>query len=69
MPAFSKYCVCVCAQSCPTLCDPMDYSLPDSSVHRISQARMLEWIAISSAGDPPDPGIELVSPVLAGGAS
>ena len=27
--------VCVCAQSCLTLCDPMDYSLPGSSVHRI----------------------------------
>ena len=35
------------AQSCPTLCDPMDCSLPDSSVHGIFQARVLEWIAIS----------------------
>ena len=38
-------CVCVHAkslQSCPTLCDPMDYSLPVSSVHGILQARMLE---------------------------
>ena len=35
------------AQSCPTLCDPMDYSLPGSSVHGIFQARVLEWIAIS----------------------
>ena len=26
-------CVCLCAQSCPTLCDPMDYSLPGSTVH------------------------------------
>ena len=34
-------------QSCPTLCDPMDYSLPGSSVHGISQARILESIAIS----------------------
>ena len=31
------------AQSCSTLCDPMDYSLPGSSVHRIFQARVLEW--------------------------
>ena len=31
------------AQSCPTLCDPMDYSLPGSSVHGIFQARVLEW--------------------------
>ena len=34
-------------QSCPTLCDPMDCSLPDSSVHGISQARVLEWGAIA----------------------
>ena len=35
------------AQSCPTLCDPMDCSLPRSSVHGIFQARVLKWIAIS----------------------
>ena len=35
------------AQSCPTLCDPMDCSLPGSSVHGIFQARVLEWIVIS----------------------
>ena len=35
------------AQSCPTLCDPMDCSPPGSSVHGIFQARGLEWIAIS----------------------
>ena len=35
------------AQSCLTLCDPMDCSLPGSSVHGISQARILEWVAIS----------------------
>ena len=35
------------AQLCPTLCDPMDYSLPGSSVHGIFQARVLEWVAIS----------------------
>ena len=34
-------------QSCLTLCDPMDGSLPGSSVHGISQARMLEWVAPS----------------------
>ena len=32
-------------QSCPTLCDPMDCSLPGSSVHGISYARILEWVA------------------------
>ena len=36
-------------QSCPTLCDPMDGSLPGSSVHGIFQARILEWVAISSS--------------------
>ena len=35
------------AQSCPTLSDPMDCSLPGSSVHRIFQARVLEWGAIA----------------------
>ena len=35
------------AQSCPTLCDPVDCSLPDSSIHGIFQARVLEWVAIS----------------------
>ena len=34
-------------QSCPTLCDPMDYSLPGSSVHGIFQERVLEWVAIA----------------------
>ena len=34
------------AQSCPTLCDPMDYSLSGSSIHGIFQARVLEWIAM-----------------------
>ena len=35
------------AQSCPTLCDPMDYSLPGSSIHGSFQARVLEWGAIA----------------------
>ena len=40
-------CVCVLAtQSCLTLCDPMDCSLPGSSVHRILQVRVLQWVAI-----------------------
>ena len=36
------------AQSCPTLCNPMDYSPPGSSVHGVFQARILKWVAISS---------------------
>ena len=43
---------------------------PGSSVHGISQARLLEWVAVPSFGDLPDPGMEpasLVSPASAGG--
>ena len=40
-------CACLVLQLCPTLCDPMDHGLPRSSVHRILQARILEWVAIS----------------------
>ena len=49
-------------QSCLTRCGPMDSSPPGSSVHRILQARTLEWVAIYfSPGDLPDPGIKLKS--------
>ena len=41
------------AQSCPTLIDLMDCSLPGSSVHRIFQARVLEWGAIAFSGREP----------------
>ena len=41
------------AQSCPTLSDPMDCSLPGSSVHGIFQARVLEWGAIAVSNDQP----------------
>ena len=37
------------AQSYPTLCDPMDCSLPGSSVHGIFQAKVVEWVAIASS--------------------
>ena len=46
------------AQSCLTLCNLMDFSLPGSSVHGILQARILEWVAIPSPEDLPNPGIE-----------
>ena len=39
----------------PTLCNPMDCSLPGFSVHEIFQARVLEWVAFPSPGDLPDP--------------
>ena len=42
----------------------MDCSLPVSSIHGIFQARVLEWGAIPSPGDFPDPGIEPKSPAL-----
>ena len=38
------------AQSCPTLSDPMDCSLPGSSAHGIFQARVLEWVAMAFSG-------------------
>ena len=44
--------------SSPTVCNPMNCSMPGSSVHGISQARILEWVAISSPGDLPNPGIK-----------
>ena len=40
------YLLCLVAQLYPTLCDPVDCSLPGSSVHGILQARILEWAAI-----------------------
>ena len=40
---------CVCAQLCPTLCDPTNCGPPGSSVHGILQARILEWVAVPSS--------------------
>ena len=48
-PLRSLCCCCLVIKSRPTFCDPMDCSPPDSSVHEISQARILEWVAISSS--------------------
>ena len=45
-------------QSCLTLCNPMDCSPPGASVRGILQARIVEWVAMSSPGDRPSPGIE-----------
>ena len=69
---FKKECVCVCvgavlclvAQSSPTLCNPMDCSLPGSSVHGILQARVLEGVAMPSSKGFLDPGIKPASPAL-----
>ena len=65
--------ICVHAkllQSCLTLCNPMDCIPSDSSVHEISQARILKWVVISSSGASSDPWIKpmsLAAPELQGG--
>ena len=60
-----KHCACAQSVSHVQLCNPTDGSPPGSSVHGISQARMLEGVAISSSRGSSDPGIELVFPALA----
>ena len=58
-------CYCLVSKLCPSLCDPKDCSLPGSSVHGISQARILKWVAISfSRGIYPTQGLNLGSPAL-----
>ena len=52
----------ICAQSYPTLCNPMDCSPPGYSVHAIFQARILEWVAISYSRGSSRPG-DWTSPV------
>ena len=47
--------LCLVVQSCPTLCNPRDYSSPGSSVHGILLTRILEWVAMA------DPGIDSIS--------
>ena len=62
--------VCARAQLCLILCDPMDYNPPGSSLHELSQARVLEWVAISFSKGSSNPWIVLASLVpsaLAGG--
>ena len=51
-------------QLCPTLCNPMDCSLPGSSVHGIFQARILEWVAISFFRASSQPRDQTQSPTL-----
>ena len=69
-----SWCCSICcrsvAQSCQSLCDPMDCSPPGSSVHGTLQARILECVAMPFSRDRPHPGIEPgspVSPALAAG--
>ena len=64
------HCVCILNHfSHVQPCHPMDHSLPSFSIHGILQAGILEWIAMPSSRDIPDPGIKpksLMSPALAG---
>ena len=57
-------------QLCVTLCDPMDCSLPGSSVHRILKARIVEWVAVPSSRGSSLPRdqthISYMSPAFAG---
>ena len=60
--------VCVCVQSCPKLCDPMDCSSPDSSVYGIFQVKNWSGFPFPSLGDLANLGIEsesIASPALA----
>ena len=52
------------AQPCPTLCDPMDCSLPSFSVHGVFQARILEWVSISFSRGSSPPRDQTRSPAL-----
>ena len=53
--------MCSDIQLCPTLCNPMDCSLPGSSVQGILPARLLEWVAISSSRGSSRPSISYIS--------
>ena len=57
-------CAELLSRSCPTLCDPADCSPPGSSVHEISQARILGGLPCPPPGDLPNPGVEPKSSAL-----
>ena len=66
LPApLQRACRCLAAESCPTLCDPVDCS-PQAPLALASctQARILQWVAVSFSRDLPDPGIEPASLAL-----
>ena len=66
---FNVYVECYCysvTKLCPTLCNPVDSSLPGSSVHGILQQEYWSGLPFPSPGDLPDPGIEPVSSTVAG---
>jgi len=55
------------SQSCPTLCDLMDCSLPGSSVHGILQTRILEWVAVPFSRGSSQPRDQTHASCIAGG--
>ena len=59
--------ICSFTQLCLTLCDPMDCSPPGSSVHGISQARILEWVVISSSRGSDGPRAQTCISCITGG--
>ena len=54
----------MCAQSCPTLCNPKDYSLPDPLSMEFSRQEYWSGLPFPIPGDLPDPGIKPTSPAL-----
>ena len=67
LAALNLNCCCwLVPQSCPPLCISMDCSPPGSSIHGISQAKLLEWLSFPSPRDLPKLGIKPASPALAG---
>ena len=65
---YNKHCrwCCLVAKSCPTLCDPMDYSPPAPMSVEFSRQDYWSGLPFPSPGDLPDPGIKPMSPALAG---
>ena len=58
------HCEVKVTQSCLTLCNPIDYSLPGSSVHGIFQAGILEWVAVPFFRRSSPPRVKARSPTL-----
>ena len=66
MDAEDSLLFCLVSKLCLILLQPQDCSPSGSSLHGIRQTRILEWVAISFSRDLPNPGIECISPALAG---
>ena len=68
-PSHCLVCYCLVVKLCPTLCNAMDRSPPGSSVHGCSQARILEWVAISSSRGSSPTRMEPTAPACREGSS